>query len=164
MTQHIESDNGLTISWDNYFGVIDRADEFFEPAITLPDGVEDFRGGYDAIVAINGYDFDNVTPTNIGILTPAQQLIFVSKEVEWKTSVGEGEEKYTFKQTKQYVELSHWAANWLINNVGLKYEDWDMRSRDNIFNVGIFFKNKEDAIAFVGAVNEVLGGIRISKD
>lgn len=163
MTQYIECDNGLTISWDNYFAVIDRAPAH-EPTIELPDGVEDFRGGYDALVTINGYDFDNVTTTNIDILTPAQQLVFVSKTIEWETSVGEGEEEYTFKQTKQYVELSHWAANWLINNVGSKYEDWDTRSRDNIFNVGVFFKNKEDAIAFVDAVNAVLSGIRISND
>lgn len=163
MTQYIEYDNGLTISWDNYFGVIDRVAPH-EPTIELPEGVEHFRGGYDSFVTINGYDFDNVSTTNIDILTPAQQLVFVNKTIEWETSVGEGKEEYTFKQTKQYVELSHWAANWLVNNVGSKYEDWDMHSRDNIFNVGIFFKNKEDATAFVGAVSEVLSGARISKD
>lgn len=164
MTQYTDFDNGFALSWDNYFAVIDRPLYPHEPAIELGEGVADFRDGYDATVRINGYDFDQMSSINIDIKTPAQQLVFVEKTISWSEAVMVGDKEVDVPYHNTYVAIAPWLEQWLIGNVGEKHVAWDMRSRDSIRNSGIFFREKDDAVAFINFVNSFLKGIKISED
>lgn len=164
MSLYKQHKNGMGISWDNFYAVIDRSEKHNgEPSLDLPEGVKDFRDGYHAVVSLAAYDFDRVSSLNIDIRTPAQQLVFQDRVIRWEHSVQMDGRDVKIPQGKQYVVLTPFAEQWLNEYVGPKFEKWDMRSRDNVCNANIFFRRRKDALAFIRMINEVLKGIKFDE-
>lgn len=156
MSRYKKHPHGLCLGSDNVFFVIDRTDGHNgEPALILPDGVPEFRDMYRAIVTFQGYSFNQVNTLNVSIKTPAHQLIWDKKIIEWERAYKD----WMLPYQKSYDSLKPWVVQWLNDNIGPKYDKWDgyTRGRDN--HPCLFFKRRTDALKFVKFVDSMLVGI-----
>lgn len=164
MSLYKQHKNGVGISWDNYYAAIDtQPHNPNEPRFELPEGVKEFRDGYNAIVSLAGYDFDAMTTATVGILTPAQQLVYVEKTVHWIETIEIDGKTLNLPYQNTHVVVASNVERWLNEKVGAKHKDWDIRSRDSIRNAGIFFRRRTDAMAFIKMVNGTLAGMKFSE-
>jgi hypothetical protein len=162
MSRYAQHKHGLTIGSDNVFFVIDRADRD-EPPLVLPEGVEDIRDGYRAIVSFSGYHFDRHDILNVLVDTPAEQLVWDRKTVKWTRPWEREGKTLNLPYQRDYYELKPWMTRWLEQVVGPRYEKWDTYTRgNNRGSRGVFFKRRKDALAFVNLIKRELEGIRIA--
>lgn len=118
--------NGLEIGWAGYFFVYD--------------GCGDEQSDYRAYVEAQGFEFAQVTPANVLIRTPAQQLMWDPADTD----------------NMKFV-LSRTAERWLIANVGKRGPDWYARKEPfDLFFQSILFRRRKDALRFIEFVNSSL--------
>jgi hypothetical protein len=162
MSKYVDKKNGLTIGSNNMFFIIDRADDANgEPAIILPEGVADFRDGYNSIVSIESYRFAQVNSLTVFIKTPAQQLVWSEQTLDYFHEQEINGKTYVMTRAIRYAVLSSWAENWLNTNVGAKYKEWDIYTRMKMRHNSLFFKKRTHALAFCNEINKMLEGIAL---
>lgn len=159
MSKYVEKKHGLVIGSDNMFFVIDRADEFDEPALVLPEGVKDFRDGYRAIVSIRRFAFEQTNSINVFVQTPAQQLIWKQQNIQMMRSFSDEEGTVEYPVDFRFSVLTMWATHWLNTNVGQRYIDWDTYTRVRSADQCLFFKKRKDALAFCKEIERMLSGM-----
>lgn len=145
MSRYVDRKHGLTIGSDNWFFIVG-------------DG-EEIRDGYKAIVTLRGYTFEQVSSLNVGIWTPAQQIVWdavkYTEQHEFEGTSWESERTgYTLRKSWRH---------WLTENVGAEQEMWDVRSRCERRGEPIFFKQRKGAVAFCNEVDARLKGIKIGE-
>lgn len=152
MSKYVNKKHGLIVGSDNIF--------FITHDEEAPEGVEQFRDGYRAIVWARGYNFKQINMLNVFVRTPAQQLLWDEKE----EIVIEKWEDREFSSKKQYLTLNKWWRNWLEKEIGPIHDKWDIRSKVDRSrgSDSVFFKRRTDALKFVRKIEEVLKGIKIS--
>lgn len=165
MSRYVSHKNGMVIGDDNWFFVIDRADGWNnEPPLELPEGVKDLRDGYKAILSFEGYSFKQVNSLTCFLKTPAEQLVFEDRllewEYEWQRSNGE---TMMLPGQKRYSVVRDWVVRWLEEQVGPRYEAWDTYTRCTSSNNGLFFERRKHALALVRMINKQLEGMEIRK-
>lgn len=161
MSRYVTHKHGLVIGSDNVFFIIDRA-QSDEPALTLPDGLPDFRSGYRAIVSFKGYRFDQINTLNVRVETPARQLVWRTELIQWTTDyTPKGQATMKLPYEREYRHVRGWCEKWLNDNVGPKHDMWDTYTRNPRLDPCLFFKRRSDALKFVRFVDKMLSGIRI---
>jgi hypothetical protein len=149
MSRYVTKKHGLVIGSDNIFFVVDR---------NHPEGVEEFRDGYNSIVAFYGYRFERSSTANCWLLTPAQQLCW-SKQSRPEVQTF-GSKPWTID--KQFWTLRSSIERWLNEHIGARYDRWDTYTECENSNRTLFFKRRKDALAFCAMIDSLLAGIKFS--
>lgn len=162
MSRYVKYKHGLAIHSGNIYFVTDLV-RGKEPPLDLPEGVEEFRDGYRAILSFERFELDEINILNVDIRTPAHQMVWDVGTLEYNYPYEE--EDGTFRDIPQ-IRITHsvndYFERFLNTVVGLRYDMWDTYSRGSYGDQQqLFFKRRKDALAIVRRIEESLKGIKL---
>ena len=161
MTRYVKYKHGLAIYSGNIYCVVDHV-RGKEPPLNLPDGVEEFRDGYRAILAFENFDLDQIDTLNVNLRTPAHQMVWDVGSINFTYPY---EDDGTIRDIPQ-IRITHtvndYFERFLNTVIGPRYKMWDTYSRGSYGNEQqIFFKRRKDALDIVRRIEKSLKGIKV---
>ena len=145
MSRYVDKKHGLVIGSDNIFAVVQDTES--------PEGVEQFRDGYRAIVWGRAYSFRQINSVTAFVETPANQIMWKQVKVTvMDEDLGEPREQVRY-------EFKPFVRRWLTENVGAIHDTWDVRTYPKKSDRAIFFKQRKDALAFTSMIEQQLDGM-----